>query len=85
MDESRQWLTRGLVVSVALFSLLFFFQTKDPMILVFGVIAAVILWSLLARGGRWVETPTQIRVRCTACRALNLEDAKFCSSCGRAL
>lgn len=31
------------------------------------------------------QGPVQIKVRCGHCRALNNEDAKFCSQCGRAL
>ena len=31
------------------------------------------------------ENANPVRVRCPGCRALNLEAAKFCSECGRAI
>lgn len=85
MSDTRRWMAIALIVGIGLFSILFFFQTMDPMILVFGAIAAVMLYLMMVRGSRWLEMPQQhqVRVRCPSCRALNLEDAKFCAQCGR--
>lgn len=75
-----------LTVAIAGFSILFFFQTKDPMILIFGIVAAglvlgVLIVARLLRSGLFGG----VRVRCRECSALNLEDAKFCSQCAQAI
>jgi hypothetical protein len=73
----------GLVIA---FAVLFFFQTRDPMILIFGLMAAGMVWvvALLVRllsggmGGGVV-------LRCPSCRGLNPESARFCNGCGKGL
>lgn len=85
MNEGRRWMAWMLTGGIALFAVLFFFQTRDPMILIFGLVAIGILWAVMMSVGRGGAGAPDVRVRCPACRALNLEDAKFCSQCGRAL
>lgn len=74
------WVVSGAFLAL---SILFFFQYKDPMMLIFGLIVpAMLLFGLLVlgllRGGIG-----GVRVRCRECSALNLEDARFCAQCGR--
>lgn len=74
-----QW---GLAIGILALCIVFFFQTRDPMIIVFGIIAAAItatvVW-MLAGGG------TKILVKCSACSVLNDEDAKYCKACAALL
>ena len=78
--------------ALVLFGLLFFFQTKDPMILLMALLATGALYVVLlvlrllagGAGGPGGAAP-QVRVRCRDCRALNLEDARYCGQCGRPL
>ena len=84
MDRSSHWtwIVAGLLFAL---SVAFFFRYKDPMILAFGVIAGgLVLWARTAMGG-WGGGAADIRVRlkCRECQAHNLEDAKYCSQCGR--
>lgn len=71
-------------------SVLFFFQTKDPMILLFGVVAAAMLVLVavaiaflaalaprLSGGG--------VQVRCRACGALSPAASRYCGACGKEL
>ena len=79
-DGTRRWLRWGIGSLVIVLSILFFFQTRDPMLLIFGIIATtMVAVSLRPPSG------VLIRVKCTACGALNEEHAKFCSQCGRAI
>lgn len=55
------------------------------MLLVFAAIAIGILNVAMGRGGSRTGATTQVRVKCRSCGALNLEDAKFCSQCGRSI
>jgi len=81
------WLTAGVLVVLGV---LLFFQTRDPMILIFGVMGAGTLLVVLAvigllRTGVDAISRPGIRVKCGSCGALNLEDAKFCSQCARSI
>lgn len=76
----------ALAVLFVLFGLLFFAQTKDPMILLFAfmasgmvvvVVAVLVLLMLLLRRGA--------NLRCRACGALNPETSRFCGACGQPL
>jgi hypothetical protein len=80
--QTRAIVDWALMLAIGLFAVLFFFQTRDPMILIFGIIAASV-YHFVRRGSR--AQGTEIRVKCIACGGLNLEDAKFCSQCGRAM
>ena len=85
MDERTRTLIRyGLTGLFAVLGILLFFQTRDPMILIFAVIAAGIL-NLVLGVGAFRAGATQVRVKCRSCGALNLDDAKYCSQCGRSM
>lgn len=77
----------AIVVSSILVALglLFFVQTRDPMLLIMPIFwAGLLLFGVAAlkalRGGLG-----GVRVKCRECGALNLEDAKFCSACGKSM
>jgi hypothetical protein len=72
-------------VAIGMFAVLFFFQTRDPMILIFGIILAAMLWLAMY----FARAPNGFRgtvmLRCGSCRGLNPESAKFCNQCGKGL
>ena len=72
---------------VGVFSVLFFFQTRDPMILIFGLMSAGMLFGVvwLVSASRGGALGGRVMVRCPSCRGLNAEDARFCSQCGKAM
>ncbi len=87
MEKPPTWMLVTMAVMAAL-GVLVFFQTRDPMaVILFILLPAMALTgvhvlnatleALRGRGG--------VRVKCRACQALNLEDAKFCSQCGQAM
>lgn len=83
--RSPLWLY-AITVIVGALAILFFFQTRDPMVLIFGIVAAAMLWLvglLLARDRRGLAGG--VAVRCPSCRALNPEAARFCNQCGKGL
>jgi hypothetical protein len=93
-DPSR-WVFPIVAVVGLAFAILFFFQTHDPMILIFGLMA-IFIASLIFRSRRWMwgygpmwavgpaQPPAEVvKVRCPACRALNEENARFCHQCGK--
>ena len=65
----------------------FFFQYKDPMILFMALFVALAIVGIAALVGasRSGTFAGNVRVKCRECGALNLEDAKFCSQCGKAV
>ena len=71
----------GIACALFLFGVVFFLQTRDPRVIVFGAIAAGVV-ALLARG---VGAPGAGRVaaRCRECRAPNPEGARSCNECGK--
>ena len=74
------------VVSAALvvFGVLFFFQTRDPMILLFGFVAAGMFW-LVVHLMRGAAGPSGTLLRCPSCRNLNPGNARYCNQCGKEL
>lgn len=76
----------ALGLGVMAFAMWFFFQTGDPMILIFGLVAVATL-ATIGFASRIVSRTrgSDIRLKCGACSALNMESAKFCSQCGRSL
>lgn len=69
-----------------------YFATRDPMLLIFGGIAAVAVGFLaflaLASARGSVGPPpssAQILVKCTACGHANPEEARYCNKCGKGL
>lgn len=87
-EPENPWLPWVVAAGVLALAVSLFFQTKDPMVLVFGLIVAAIAYVLARHRGRLsplAPGAVQVRVRCPACRALNPEDAKFCAQCGRAI
>lgn len=71
----------ALAAAVALFSLLFFLQTRDPFIFVSGIFFG----GLVLLVARLLSARTVVRVRCRECRALNDDSAAHCGQCGRPL
>ena len=69
--------------AIVVAGVLFFFQTRDPMLLFFGLIAAGMFWLVvhLSRSG----AGSGVFVRCGSCRSLNPEAARFCNQCGKGL
>ena len=91
-----RWILSAIAVAIITFAVLFFVQTRDPMILIFGIIAAFMALAIFrpyrywgwGYGPMWgygpAQPPTEIvKVRCAACRALNEENARFCHQCGK--
>lgn len=90
------WVGPALGAVVFLLAALLFFQTRDPMVMVFGFVFAVVISSML-RPWRWYgyghwhpwygapqQPPQQIvKVKCVSCSALNDEHARYCSQCGK--
>lgn len=69
-----------------------YFASRDPMLLIFGGIAAVAVGflaflALAAARGNAGPPPSsaQILVKCTGCGHVNPEDARFCKKCGKGL
>lgn len=85
MSAAPRWIGIALLGAVVFLGLLFFVQTKDPMILIFTMVAAAPLGILVLLTGKRAAPTVEVRVRCPACRALSSEDAKFCVGCGQAL
>lgn len=97
-QPSHSWWIVGPIVAVVImaFSALLFFQTRDPMMIIFGFIAAVLTTSFF-RPWRWhgyrygypgwwgaPAPPVQVvKVKCASCGALNDEHARYCSHCGK--
>jgi energy-coupling factor transporter transmembrane protein EcfT len=93
------WLWAHPALSLLLFfgAVLLFFQTRDPMLLIFGVVAVAVLNAVFAPwrwgyagwygspGWGWWGGPAQqiVKVKCASCGALNDEHARYCSACGR--
>lgn len=73
----------GLAAAVLLLGVVFFFRYKDPMILVFALLAAVAAAAVAFVAGSLRGAVGGARVRCGACERLNVEDARFCVDCGR--
>ncbi len=72
----------GIVIAIlAVVGVLFFLQYKDPMILIFAVIAATMVAAVFGAFPRYASSGDSIQVRCRACSALNRESAKFCDQC----
>ena len=86
---TRRWLPAALALVVGILAILFFFQTRDPMVLIFGVIAAFMILAIASAmtgggfGGFGPPDAGAVRVRCASCRALNPEDARYCNQCGK--
>lgn len=86
MERLPTWAWVTMAVLVAL-GVLFFFQTRDPMIMIFFIVfpamilGVVLVLDFLARALR--GGVGGVRVKCRECAALNLEDARFCSACGK--
>ncbi|HEX2022437.1 MAG TPA: zinc ribbon domain-containing protein [Candidatus Thermoplasmatota archaeon] len=85
-----RWVGLVAALLVALGAGFLFLQTKDPMLLFFGATAALLVIVATFFGhwypGAWYPVPPPgalVRVRCPSCRALNLEDAKYCGQCGK--
>ena len=78
------WIVAGVLLAL---SVALFFQYKDPMLLIFGLILSGSLLGVLAlkRLATGATSGVTVRIRCRECGALNLEDAKFCSQCGKAI
>jgi hypothetical protein len=94
------WQFAAPIIAVVIMALavLFYFQTRDPAVIIFGFIGAVLISSLL-RPWRWygyghpgwgpgwwgpAQPPQQIvKIKCASCGALNDEHARFCSQCGK--
>ena len=79
--------------AVFLLAALLFFQTRDPIVLVFGFVFALVVAGML-RPRRWYgywhpgygapqQPPPVVRVKCSSCGALNDEHARYCSACGK--
>ena len=79
------WILAALILAGGV---LLFFQWKDPMLLVFALalagmlIAAFVVAALLRHDGDAASAPA---LRCLACGARNVQDAKFCSQCGKTM
>lgn len=78
---------RRVLQAVALFvivatAVVSFYLTRDPLVLVFGFIAAAFVEVAMRVIGAGAGMTTT-RVKCLACSALNLEDARYCSACGK--
>lgn len=75
------------VAAVAAFAVLFYLQTRDPMILLFGIVSAAMVAFVmhLVAAQKAGELSASVRVKCRACGGLNAEDAKHCSACGKGL
>lgn len=89
-DSSRRAVALLATLAVGVLTVLYFFQTRDPMMLVFGIIAASLVWVVASGRAGWgsaagVPPAQQIRVKCRSCGGLNPEDAKYCNACGKSL
>jgi len=96
-NDAWRWALYALPGLLFVFAILFFFQTRDPMILIFGIVGSAIAAAAMRgwRGGYygygpgygWGPTIAQtievVKVRCASCRALNEEAARFCQQCGK--
>lgn len=78
------WIVGGLLFA---FGVLFFVQTKDPMILVMAVFSGAIVLGigLLVAAAASGALGGGVKVRCRACAALGPEGAAYCGSCGERL
>jgi hypothetical protein len=95
IDPSKKGHRRGLIIgntvlfSILVFAIGSFLQTRDPMILIFGVIAGgtvALVMALVKRGLASNDArPELVKLRCRACQSLNPETARFCNACGKAL
>jgi len=96
--SSWSWIRPVVAFGVMALAALLFFQTRDPMILVFGLFGAIFV-SALFRPYRWygwghpwwgpgwygpMQPPQQVvKVKCASCSALNDEHARYCQQCGK--
>lgn len=78
------WWLYVVTTALVVFGVLFFFQTRDPMILLFGLIGAGMFW-LVVHLMRGAAGPTGVLLRCPSCRDLNPGTARFCNQCGKDL
>lgn len=76
------WAIAGAIFALAV---LLFFQLKDPMLLIFGLMPGAILIGIVVLVSVLRAGLGGVRVKCRECGALNLEDAKFCAQCGKTL
>lgn len=69
--------------SLAMFGLIGFLDSGNFLFVLGGALAAGVVFA----GSRLLlpREESGVRVRCRECQALNAEDAKFCSQCGRAV
>lgn len=81
MDRIPTW-AWAVTIALGAFGILFFFQTKDPMILILSVIAAGVILAVVTLIPR-LSGGAMVRIKCRACAGLNVEDAKFCAHCGQ--
>lgn len=81
----RAWIGNGVALLLVALGVLFFFMTKDPMILIFALVAAAIAL-VIANAARLRPPQAEVvRVRCRECSGLNPEAARHCMACGRPL
>lgn len=73
------------LVGLLLLSVYAFFETGDPMVLLFGILACLLLAAGYAVVRGLARHDSGIRLKCTSCAGLNLDGARFCSACGKAL
>jgi hypothetical protein len=73
------WVASGLMVLIGGLAVLLYIQQSDPMLLIFGIIAAGLV------GLVFVLSQFLQRKACAACHASNSSGAKFCAQCAKPL